>query len=518
MLQTQYTRADGIEAALAAHRGGPEAKYLSGGQTLLPTMKQRLAAPDALIDLGRIDALKGIEVSGDHVRIGAGTTHAEVHAHEGLSRAIPALSALAGLIGDPAVRHMGTLGGSIANNDPAADYPAACLALDATIETDRRELSAAEFFTGMFETALEEDEIVTAVRFRVPDRAAYEKFRNPASRYAMAGAFVASVGGEARVAVSGAGSDGVFRWSEAEGALGARLDASALANMLPDEGDMLADMHASAAYRAHLVKVMAMRAAARAGGDGGAEDHTQGQIGSVPAATAGAVRAGGDAGASSESGPTSAAAASDASEHARHVRDHETDGAPAASVPPGAGGTGGEGGSDRFATSTTITSTTSTPTTSTSTTGGSTTAGSDGVSADAGGTTGGSDASSGASPARDTVASGAAARSEHARHVRDHESGGAPAASIGTDSGGETGARGGAASAPAASSESPSGGSAASETGSPTASASAGASERARHVRDVESGGSSGNPGARGTAEAPRGLLARVLGALGLTK
>ena len=511
MLQTQYTRADGIEAALAAHRGGSDAKYLSGGQTLLPTMKQRLAAPDALVDLGRIDALKGIEVSGDHARIGAGTTHAEVHGHEGLKRAIPALSALAGLIGDPAVRHMGTLGGSIANNDPAADYPAACLALDATIETDRRELSAAEFFTGMFETALEDDEIVTAVRFRVPDRAAYEKFRNPASRYAMAGAFVASMGGEARVAVSGAGSDGVFRWSEAEGALGSNLDASALASMLPDEGDMLGDLHASAAYRAHLVKVMAMRAAARAGGDGGAEDHTQGQIGSVPAGTAGAVRAGGDAGAASESGSTSTDASSSASEHARHVRDHDTDGAPAASVPPGAGGTGGEGGSERFTTSTTITSS-----------GGASASG--GVSVDTGGTTGGSNASSGASsgssPARDTVASGSAAQSEHARHVRDHESGGAPAASIGTDDGGETGARGGSAgalgAASSASSGTSSGGSAASETGSPTASASATASERTRHVRDHDSGGSSGNPGARGTAEAPRGLVARILGALGL--
>ena len=294
MLQTNYHRASDVDAALAAAREGSDPKYISGGQTLLPTLKQRLAAPSDLIDLRHVPSMKGISVDGDTVRIGAGTTHNEVHTHDELRRAIPALAELAGLIGDMAVRHMGTIGGSIANNDPAADYPGACLALDAVIETDRREVPAADFFTGMFETALADDEIVTAVRFRVPSHAAYEKFRNPASRYAMAGAFVARLNRETRVAVTGAGIDGVFRWQEAEGLLNAStggLDGSVLMNLLPDEDAMLGDLHASASYRAHLVKVMAMRATERAVAsvngaastdNPAAADHTQGQIGDIP--------------------------------------------------------------------------------------------------------------------------------------------------------------------------------------------------------------------------------------------
>ena len=331
MLQTNYHRASDVEAALAAARGGSDAKYISGGQTLLPTMKQRLAAPSDLVDLRHVHSMKGITISGDTVRIGAGTTHNEVNTHDGLRRAIPALADLAGIIGDMAVRHMGTIGGSIANNDPAADYPGACLALDAVIETDRREMPAAEFFTGMFETALEDDEIVTAVRFKVPSHAAYEKFRNPASRYAMAGAFVARMNGETRVAITGAGSDGVFRWSEAENALngsGEGLDGNALGDLLPDEGNMLGDMHASAGYRAHLVKVMAMRAAARAAsmpGDSSihegsaAEDHTQGQIGDVPSSTTG-MASSASTGGGGESGATTHDGQQSESERTRHIR------------------------------------------------------------------------------------------------------------------------------------------------------------------------------------------------------
>ena len=323
MLQTNYHRADNVEAALAAAREGTDAKFISGGQTLLPTMKQRLAAPSDLIDLRHVEAMKGIEVSGDTVRIGGGATHHDVSNDAGLRATIPALAELAGMIGDMAVRHMGTIGGSVANNDPAADYPGACLALDATIETDRREVPAAEFFSGMFETALAEDEIVTAVRFRVPSHAAYEKFRNPASRYAMAGAFVARLDGETRVAITGAGSDGVFRWSEAERAFAATadgLDGTAVADLLPDEGGMLSDMHASASYRPHLVKVMTMRAAARAVSSGpAAQDHTQGQVGDVPNGTATHAKAPEPSG-GGESGSTTASAAPAESERARHIR------------------------------------------------------------------------------------------------------------------------------------------------------------------------------------------------------
>ncbi len=260
MFDTTYHRAASVADAAETAAKADDAAYLSGGQTLLPTMKQRLASPSDLVDLSQIAEMQGISVAGDTVTIGAGTPHADVAGSTDVQNAIPALAALAGNIGDPAVRARGTLGGSIANNDPAADYPAACLGLNATIVTNTRELAAADFFEGLFETALEEGEIVTAVRFPVPSRAAYAKFPNPASRYAMAGVMVAQTGDGVRVAVTGAGNDGVFRHEAMEAALGTNWSADALADVSTDADDMLSDMHGSAEYRAHLVGVMAKRA------------------------------------------------------------------------------------------------------------------------------------------------------------------------------------------------------------------------------------------------------------------
>ncbi len=264
MYETSYHRADSV--ADAASKIGDEGKYLAGGQTLLPTMKQRLAAPDTLVDLTHIGDLKGVAVDGDNVRIGAMTTHAEVNSNSALQGACHSIAALAGMIGDPAVRHRGTIGGSIANHDPAADYPAAMLALGATIHTDSREISADDFFTGLFETALNDGEIITAVSFTAPEKCAYEKFRNPASRYAMAGVFVADHGGgDVRVGVTGAYSDGAQRNGDMESALSGNFSADALDGVSVDAGDMLSDIHGSSEYRANLVKVMAKRAVAAAG-------------------------------------------------------------------------------------------------------------------------------------------------------------------------------------------------------------------------------------------------------------
>jgi len=255
--QAPTSLADATQAITAAEDG----KLLAGGMTLVPTLKQRLARPSDLIDLGRIADLKHIKVDGGTVTIGAMATHAEVGASEAVTKAIPGLAWLAANIGDPAVRHRGTLGGSISNNDPAADYPAALLALGATIYTTKRQLSAAEFFVGMFETALELDEIVTAVSFPVPEKSAYQKFRNPASRYAVVGVFVAKTAAGVRVAVTGAGPS-VFRVTEFEAALDKSFAASALDGLLIDAGELNADIHASADYRAHLVTVFAKRAVA----------------------------------------------------------------------------------------------------------------------------------------------------------------------------------------------------------------------------------------------------------------
>lgn len=264
MYETNYHRASSVEDAAKLMQAAAEGKYVSGGQTLIPTMKQRLASPSDLVDLRHIASMKGITISGRHVRIGAGTTHYDVASDAALARVCPAICHLASHIGDPAVRHMGTIGGSIANNDPAADYPSAMLALDATIVTNKRSIKADDFFTGMFETALEDGEIVTAVEFDAPEKAAYQKFPNPASRYAMTGVFVARNGGDVRVAVTGAGEDGVFRAAEMETALAANFAPSSLDGITVSADGLMSDIHATAAYRANLVKVMAKRAVAAA--------------------------------------------------------------------------------------------------------------------------------------------------------------------------------------------------------------------------------------------------------------
>ena len=257
-----YRRAASVEEAVAAFREAEDGAYLAGGHTLLPTMKQRLASPSALIDLAGLTALKGVSVADGTVAIGALTPHAAVAASPDVRAAIPALAALAGRIGDPQVRNKGTIGGSLANNDPAADYPAAVLGLGATVVTDRRTIAADDFFTGLFETALEAGEIVTAVRFPRPRRAGYAKFPNPASRYAIVGVMAAETVSGVRVAVTGAGPC-VFRARGIEAVLGGGLDEKADLPALPADG-LNADIHASAEYRAHLVGVMARRAMAAA--------------------------------------------------------------------------------------------------------------------------------------------------------------------------------------------------------------------------------------------------------------
>ena len=260
MYSVTYHRASSVADAAKLLKKSEDGKLVSGGMTLIPAMKTRLAAPTDLIDLRHVAELKGITVAGKSVTIGAGTTHAEVADNEKLAKVCHSICHLASQIGDPHVRHMGTLGGSIANNDPAADYPAALLALGATIITNKREIAAEKFFTGLFETALKEGEIVTAVTFTAPAKCGYEKFRNPASRYAMTGVFVAKGKDGVKVAVTGAGDDGVFRAKELEAALSKKFDASALEGMTVSAKNLMTDMHASADYRANLVVVMARRA------------------------------------------------------------------------------------------------------------------------------------------------------------------------------------------------------------------------------------------------------------------
>ena len=236
-------------------------KILAGGMTLLATMKQRLAAPTDLIDLQDIGGLSGVTADAGQVTIGAMTPHHTVATSREVAGAIPALASLAGQIGDPLVRHRGTIGGSIANNDPSADYPAACLGLGAKIVTSKREIAADDYFRGMFETALEENEIITRIIFPIPLKAAYQKFPNPASRYAMVGVFAARTSNGVRVAVTGAGP-GVFRAREMEAALARDFSAPAIDGVTVPSGDLLQDMHGSPEYRAALVKVMAKRAIA----------------------------------------------------------------------------------------------------------------------------------------------------------------------------------------------------------------------------------------------------------------
>jgi carbon-monoxide dehydrogenase medium subunit len=260
MYAFEYHRPTSVRQAAGLAEQAEDMKFLAGGHTLLPTMKMRLAAPASLIDLGQVAELRGIERSARSVTIGAMTKHAEVADSADVREAIPALAELAELIGDPHVRNRGTIGGSIANNDPAADYPAACLALGATIVTNRRKLTADEFFKGIFETALEDGEIITKVTFPVPIKAAYAKFRNPASRYALVGVFVAKRANEVRVAVTGAGANGVFRVPAMEQALSQRFTAKSLDGITVPPDGLNSDIHADADYRAHLIAVMARRA------------------------------------------------------------------------------------------------------------------------------------------------------------------------------------------------------------------------------------------------------------------
>ena len=263
MYTFEYHRPESLSGAVA-DLANPDAKALAGGITLLPTMKQRLASPAALIDLKSVHELAGIAREGDNLAIGAMTRHADVARSNVVQAAIPALAVLAGGIGDPHVRNMGTIGGSLANNDPSADYPAAALALGATIVTNKRRISAKDFFTGLFETALESGELITQVIFPIPQRAAYMKFANPASRYALVGVFVAKMAGGVRVAVTGAGSNGVFRLSEFEAALDANFSPAALNGLSVPASGLNSDLHADADYRAHLIGVMARRAVAAA--------------------------------------------------------------------------------------------------------------------------------------------------------------------------------------------------------------------------------------------------------------
>ncbi|MBZ6077442.1 FAD binding domain-containing protein [Microvirga puerhi] len=260
MYAFEYHRPTSIREAANLANQSEDIKFLAGGHTLLPTMKLRLASPANLIDLGQIAELRGIERSGDAIVIGAMTKHAEVANSAVVREAIPALANLAELIGDPHVRNRGTIGGSIANNDPSADYPAACLALNATIATDKRRIAADDFFQGIFTTALGEGEIITQISFPIPLRAAYAKFRHPASRYALVGVFVAQHTGGVRLAVTGAGSNGVFRIAAMEEALSRNFVAESLDGISAPMDEMNSDIHADAAYRAHLVGVMARRA------------------------------------------------------------------------------------------------------------------------------------------------------------------------------------------------------------------------------------------------------------------
>jgi carbon-monoxide dehydrogenase medium subunit len=263
MYEFQYHRPASIDEASRILAGNEEAKILAGGMTLLPTMKMRLAQPSDLVDLSGIDSLRGIKKDGGAIEIGAMTPHADVAASELVNTEIPALADLAGQVGDAQVRNRGTIGGSLSNSDPSSDYPAAVLGLNAVIKTDRREIAADDFFKGLFETALEQNEIVTAVRFPGPRRAAYAKFPNPASRYAVVGVMVAEMSDGIRAAVTGAGAC-AFRATGIEAALAEDFSVAALDGITIAADDLNDDLHASSDYRAHLVVVMAKRAVAAA--------------------------------------------------------------------------------------------------------------------------------------------------------------------------------------------------------------------------------------------------------------
>jgi carbon-monoxide dehydrogenase medium subunit len=259
MYAFEYHRPSSTKEALDLAASKGEGKFLAGGQSLVQAMKLRLSSPSDLFDLNFMKELSGIQVSGNTVEIRAMTRHAEVAGSSAVQKAIPALAQLAGMIGDRQVRHMGTIGGSLANNDPAADYPAAVLGLGATVSTNKRKIEADKFFKGLYETALEPGELITSVNFPAPKRAAYMKFKNPASRFALVGVFVADFGGNVRVAVTGAGPC-AFRQAEMEKALAAKFEPESVANIKVKPDGLNNDLHASPEYRAHLVTVMCKRA------------------------------------------------------------------------------------------------------------------------------------------------------------------------------------------------------------------------------------------------------------------
>jgi carbon-monoxide dehydrogenase medium subunit len=266
MYETTYHRPASVDEAASLFAKGKEAKYLAGGHTLLPVMKQRLAAPSDVIDLGRIKDMVGIELSADALTVKAATTYFDIMQSNEVKKSLPAISYLTSLIGDPAVRYRGTIGGSIANNDPAADFPAALLALGATVKTNKRSIAADDFFKGLFATALGDGEIITAVSFPIPAKAGYSKMRHPASRFALTGVFVAKTkSGDVRAAATGASSNGVMRVPVIEAALKANWSPGALDSVKISADGLLADIHGSAAYRANLIKVMAQRAVTEAG-------------------------------------------------------------------------------------------------------------------------------------------------------------------------------------------------------------------------------------------------------------
>ncbi|MEM6341490.1 MAG: FAD binding domain-containing protein [Pseudomonadota bacterium] len=260
MYNFEFEKPGSVADAVAA-LGAEDAQALGGGQTLIPTLKQRLNQPSKLVSLSGIADMKGVSASGGMITIGGATTHATVAAE---ASAYPALAATAAHIGDPAVRNRGTIGGSLANNDPAACYPAALLGSGGSVKTDNRDIDADEYFQGMFSTALEEGEIITGVTFNIPEKANYQKFVQPASRFALVGVFVAKHADGARVAITGASEDGVFRWSEAETALSSNFSAAALDGISVSADGMITDLHGTGAYRAHLLGILTKRAVAAA--------------------------------------------------------------------------------------------------------------------------------------------------------------------------------------------------------------------------------------------------------------
>ena len=261
MYETTYHRPSSVDDAAALFAKGSESRYLAGGHTLIPVMKQRLAAPSDVIDLGRIKEMVGIELSADALTIKAATTYFDITQNADVKKSIPAIAHLTSMVGDPAVRYRGTIGGSIANNDPAADYPAAVLALGATIKTNKRSIAADDFFKGLYATALADGEIITQVCFPIPAKAAYSKMRHPASRFALTGVFVVKTkAGDVRVAATGASQNGVMRVPAIEAALKANWSASALDGITVSAEGLMTDIHGSSIYRANLIKVMAQRA------------------------------------------------------------------------------------------------------------------------------------------------------------------------------------------------------------------------------------------------------------------